>query len=122
MLNILCFILAVYGISNMLVYAEGPFHIFDKYRKFMKTLPSNLGDSTECMICTPTIVGIVISLIDLILVPNVSFTPMSIIMGHWYYFWLIVPLDGAIGSAGSWLIDTIQTYIEAKKESLWTKN
>ena len=111
---IFVFMLAVYGISNILVYAEGPFRIFEKYRSFMHRLPSNIGDGAECMICTPTQVGIVLSLMD-IFSKGVLFTPGNIIFGadHWFFAILI---DGAFASGTTWIIHTFQESLEYAEE------
>ena len=113
MLNLIIFIFVVYGISNMLVYAAGPFNIFEKYRDFMHTMPSNLGEGSECMICTPTQVGIVLSVID-VLLWQFNFTPGNLLIGEYAEFWLLaIALDGALASGTTWLIHTVQEAVES---------
>lgn len=113
-IKLLCFILLVYGISNILVFSDGPWRIFEKYRQYMSKLPSNLGEGATCMICTPTVVGAILGLIDVFLVPSEAFTPFCCIIDHWYYFWLTVPLNGALGSGSTWLLHTLQEKLESQ--------
>lgn len=114
MVILFIFIIMVYGLSNMMVYSEGPFHLFDFYRKVMSKMPSNLGEGANCMICTPCQVGIVLSLLNLFLFPSITFTPCNMIMHNEYSnLWFIIAImDGAIGSGSTWLIHTIQEWFE----------
>jgi hypothetical protein len=95
-----------------MVFSNGPFNLFTKLRDLGDLLPSNLGEVMHCMICFPTWVGIGLSLFDVIVLTDVSFTPFNIIMsndGLWYY---IILLDGATASGGNWLIHTLQEFLE----------
>ena len=110
--NILLFSLVVYGISNMLVYASGPFRMFEKYRDFMDTMPSNIGEGAHCMICTPTQVAIVLSLID-VFTYGVTFTPGNLITDDNSSLWLLaLIIDGGLGSGIAWLLHTAQEALE----------
>ena len=92
----------------MLVYAEGPFHLFDFYRHIMHKMPSNIGHGSECMICTPTWVGILLSIVF-------DNTPSSLVIndnGEWYMLIVTLLVDGCIASGGTWLLHTLQEYFE----------
>lgn len=111
-MELIIFALIEYGLSFALVYSVGPFHIFENFRKITKKLPSNLGESYECMFCTPTQIGIVLSLLNMFILTDVYITPMYI-LSHSTDFWLIkIFLDGFIGGAITYLIHTIQEYFE----------
>lgn len=107
-----CYVFFVYGISNMLVFSEGPMHIFDHYRNFMHKLPSNFGEGSECMICTPMQVGIMISVIDAFLLTDLNFTPCYSTSNSTDMWYIKMLIDGSIGSGASWFIHTIQEYFE----------
>lgn len=111
MLELVIYILCAYGISNILVFADGPFRIFERYREWTETLPSNIGEGSRCMICTPCQVGIALSIIDLLLT-SVSFTPFNVLFHNPSLWYLIIPLDGAITSGSVWLIHTLQEALE----------
>lgn len=107
------YILCAYGIANMFVYSNGPFNFFTHLRNTMDKAPSNLGELFHCMICFPTWVGIVLSIFDIWLLPNISFTPFNILFNNdslWYY---IIPLDMFITSGTVWLINTFQETFES---------
>lgn len=111
--SIIIFSIVVYGLSNCLVYAEGPFRIFEFYRYFMSKMPSNLGHGATCMICTPFQVGIILSLINIFLITDMDFTPMNTLSCYSAEYWYIkIILDGAFGSGVTWLIHTFQECLE----------
>ena len=116
MINLFIFLLTVYGISNIFVYSSGPFHLFEKIREYGDMLPSNLGDMFHCMICFPTWVGIILSLINVFLFPSILFTPFYTLLHNIDLWWLIILLDGAIASGGNWLIHTLQEHLEKNDE------
>jgi hypothetical protein len=110
---IIIYSMCAYGLSNMVVYASGPFNLFTKLRdNSNKYLPSNLGELFECMICFPTWVGIMLSIINIIVCPNLAFTPFNLIFKNIEYWYLIVPFDGFFTSGVVWLIHTFQEMME----------
>ena len=108
------YILCSYGISNIIVYSSGPFEIFTRFRDYMDRMPSNFGELFRCMICFPTWVGIFMSLIDMFLIKDISFTPFNILFNNnidlWYF---IIAFDAAITSGTVWILNTIQEYLES---------
>lgn len=112
MLTFFIFILSVYGLSNMIVYTSGPFNIFD----YIKTLSGNIHSSLEhllsCMICLPTWIGIILSLINILFLNNIYITPANLLIHNSNDWPIIILLDGSIASGGAWLINTIQLWIE----------
>lgn len=105
--------LCAYGLSNMVVYASGPFNMFTKLRENSnKYLPSNLGELFECMICFPTWVGIIMSIINIVFCPEITFTPFMLIFQDITYWYLIIPFDGFFTSGTVWLIHTFQEMME----------
>lgn len=110
------FSVMVYSISNHLVYAHGPFHLYDKIRDIAHKIHPNLGELFECMICFPTWVGMGLSLCNYFLLGNVALTPFMILLNGVAPWWIIMALDGFFGSAVGWLIDTIQSAVERSNQ------
>ena len=108
-LIILLFFILNYGMSNIIVFSNGPFHIFEKFRNLMSELSGQLGELFSCMICYPTWNGMILSALSLIL--GVYFTPFTLLFNGEYVIITIV-LDGAIGSGSTWLIHNIEEYFE----------
>lgn len=110
---IVIYSLCAYGISNMVVYANGPFNLFTKLRENAnKYLPSNLGELFECMICFPTWVGIGLSVLNILVFPEITFTPFNLIFQDINYWYVIIPFDAFFTSGTIWLIHTFQEMME----------
>lgn len=109
---IFIFSILAYSISNHFVYAHGPMHIYDYIRDFAAKIHSNLGELFSCMICFPTWVGFVLSAANLWLLPEVSLTPLMILLNGLAPWWVIIVLDGFFASGIVWLINTAQETLE----------
>ena len=111
--ELIIYLLCAYGVSNMIVYSNGPFNVFNNLRSWFDTFPSNLGEMLHCMICFPTWVGIILSSIDMFCLNECSFTPFNILIRNddlWYY---IIPLDAFLTSGSIWLLHTFQEALES---------
>jgi hypothetical protein len=106
------YIFLSYGISNILVFAAGPFHIFKFYRENIGKIHPHLEEVANCMICTPTWVGIILSLVNIFLVPNFPFTPYNEIIRNKDFWLLIILLDGCTTSGLVWILHTFQEMCE----------
>lgn len=105
----LIFIFLNYGMSNMVVYANGPFHIFSWWRETAFKIHPQLGEMFTCMICYPTWNGMLLSLVSFLI--GIHFTPMmSIFNGE--YWPLAILLDGCVGSGTTWVIHNIEEWFE----------
>ena len=112
-LFILCYVIMAYGLSNLLVYGSGPFNILIRFREICgKRLPT-LGEMLECMMCTSTNVGWVLSLLNIIILPSVPFTPFNILFNNINIWYVIIPFDAFITSGAVWLIHTCQETLES---------
>lgn len=123
MLNLfllIVFILVCYGLSNMVVYSNGPFHIFAKWRVFTNRLSPKFGELFTCMMCFPFWAGVLISAINLFLIGTIAFTPFSIIL-------LTIPptviktiivllFDGLISSGTTWILHNVEEYFESNSK------
>lgn len=109
---IVCYILMSYGLSNLLVYGSGPFDILVKFRELSSKISYTFGQMLECMMCTSTNVGWIISLLNILLIPNIPLTPFNLIFNDISLWYLIIPFDAFITSGAVWLIHTLQESLE----------
>ena len=103
------FILLNYGMSNMVVYANGPFHIFEWWRNTAFKIHPQLGELFTCMICYPTWNGMLLSVVSLLV--GINFTPFTVIFDGSYWL-LAILFDGCVGSGATWVIHNIEEYFE----------
>lgn len=117
--SILCYAVFAYGLSNMVVYARGPFALFEKWRDFAYKTSEGFGELFSCMICFPTWVGIVSSVVD-ILCRGFEFTPFNILLGASAPWWVVVGMDACFTSGVVWFMDQVvsafERYIAANDE------
>ena len=111
-ITFLSYILLSYGLSNLIVYANGPFHIFEKWREISHNIGEQFGELFTCMMCFSTWVGLALSLVNSLLLPVVAFTPFNIILGSVAPFWFIMILDMGFTSAVVWLIHQLEEMME----------
>lgn len=110
-LKIFCYIFFAYGIANMVVYARGPFGVFERWRAFAHRIGDGFGELFSCMICFPTWVGIAASVVDLA-IKGFEFTPFWVLLGPGAPWWLALPLDMCFTSGLVWLLDQAETAME----------
>lgn len=109
----LCYIFMAYGLTNLLVYGSGPFDVLIHFREWMGKIHRTLSDMLECMMCTSTNIGLLLSIINLIFIPNIPFTPFNYIFSDTSLWFLIIPFDACITSGCVWIIHTIQETLES---------
>ena len=113
----LCYILAAYGFSNMMVFGSGPFRIFEWIRYLTNKISDHFGTMFTCMMCFPANLGIICSLINWFFIP-VAITPFNMMLsGHTGLWWLAMLGDCALTSGSVWFIHHIEEYFENKAES-----
>lgn len=89
---IITYTFAIFGLTEMLVFFDGPFDLIAMFRDAMSELSEKLGALFNCIFCTSTWIGIVFSIIDL-LVGGCTFTPFNLIIHNDSLWFIIVPLD-----------------------------
>lgn len=114
---VLMYVLAVYGLSNIIVFGEGPFYILEKWRELMYNIHPNIGKLFSCMMCLPANIGWVASLVDWFLISSIAFTPFNIIFAGTGLWWLAMILDMGFTSGVCWLLYVIDDYFEKKTPS-----
>lgn len=112
---IFVYCVVVYGISNIVVYGSGPFRIFERLREWADDIDEHFGQLFTCMMCFPTNLGIVLSLLDWFLLPAVVFTPFNIAFAAApALWWLAMVFDAAFTSGIVWLIHHVEEWFENK--------
>lgn len=97
-MNLLLFIIAAYGMSNILVFGS----IFNDIRTLIIKNSKFFGDLIQCMMCTSFWVGAFISFFVYSPTQLYNFTnyPLSIFF------------DACIASGAVWILHTVQEYFE----------
>ena len=111
-LTFLSYILFSYGISNMIIFARGPFGIFEKWREFAHTISDGFGELFTCPMCFSTWIGLIFSLINIYLVPMVAFTPFNMIFGVGNHVILTLIMDMGLTSGCVWLLHQLEEMME----------
>lgn len=101
---ILIYALFAYGICNMIIFASGPFGIFEKWRNFAHKISEGFGELFTCPMCLSTWVGLLFSALNIIFVKDVAFTPFNIIFGVGNYIPFVLIMDMGFTSGVVWLI------------------
>lgn len=113
-LIIFIYSIVAYGICNIIVFGSGPFRIFEKIREWSNDINEHFGQLFSCMMCLPTNLGVVLSLLNWFIIP-IAFTPFNILFaGYGSLWWLAMILDGAFTSGIVWLIHHVEEYFENK--------
>ena len=111
-LIIFIYLVACYGIANTIIYARGPFHIFDALHEMAKKIHPQLEEMLSCFICLDWWIGFAFSLLDTFVLTGIAFTPMALLGLPLEYWYVSMFLDGAFTSGAVWLINTVQDALE----------
>ncbi len=112
LITFLSYIICCYGIACIVVYANGPFHIFEKWRNFAHSIHEQFGELFTCMLCFSTWIGLTLSLIDAFLLTSVTFTPFNVILWGVAPFWFIMIMDMGFTSGCVWLLHQLEEMME----------
>lgn len=113
---IFLFSFVCYSATQFVVYLNGPFHIFEKFRKLMQSIHEQLGELISCEACTCTWLSFFLSALNILIIPSVPFTPFNLLLGFTGIWWLIILLDGLFGSGITWMLFRIEDALTAIKE------
>ena len=112
---LVCYILALYGFSDIITQSVGPNYIFVKLRAWAESVGPNFGMLFRCMWCFPTNAGILFSLLNWFLLP-VYISPFNIVFaayhGLWYMSLVAALLDGCFTGAVCALIFNVYDYVD----------
>jgi hypothetical protein len=114
---LIAYIIACYGLSEMVVFSYGPFGVFEKWRKFTKRVSYGLGKLFSCMLCFPTWVGLGMSLLNLLAFPEFAITPFMMILGDTITAnagmgVVIVFMDMIFTAGACWLLYIVEDALE----------
>lgn len=112
MLTLLAYIIFAYGTANMIIFASGPFGVFEKWRNFAHRVSDGFGELFTCPMCLSTWIGLVFSAINIWLVPTVAFTPFNMVFGVGEYIPLVLIMDMGFTSGIVWLIHQFEEMME----------
>tara|TARA_R110000824_G_scaffold57118_11_gene155680 strand:+ start:945 stop:1259 length:315 start_codon:yes stop_codon:yes gene_type:complete len=99
-MEILTWIIAAYGITNILVYGS----IFENLRDKIIIKSDFFGDLIQCMMCTSTWVGFFFSLTFFSPTESMVIIPYSNIF-----------FDGMLASGGVWALNAVVEWFEENK-------
>ena len=111
-IKFIAYILCAYGFCNMIIFAKGPFGIFEWWRSFSHRINKGLGELFTCPMCLSTWCGLFFSAIDIWLVKSVDFTPFNMVFANTNLWWLILLMDMGATSGIVWLIYQFEEMIE----------
>jgi hypothetical protein len=111
-LIIFIYCIAVYGLSNMMVFSSGPFKIFEKIREWSSYISEHFSTLFNCMICLPANIGWIMSLIDWFLLPTIGITPFNILLYGTNLWWVALIGDCCFTSGIVWIIHNIECFFE----------
>lgn len=109
---IFIYILSVYGFTNMLVYLNGPFGIFEYIRKISNSISEGLGELFSCMACCSTWVGIAFNILNVFILSSFAFTPGCILFGCETFSLMSLFVDMTFTSGIIWIIHNIEEFFE----------
>lgn len=102
----------LYGISWMFVFADGPFYIFTGIRRVANAISEHFGKLFSCMVCFPSNLSWVMSLVDWFLIPQIAFTPFNILLAGTGLWWLAMLMDIGFGAGVVWAMHNIVEFFE----------
>ena len=112
---VVCYFIFAYGISIVVTQGVGPFNILVKWRAFADWVGPNFGMLFSCMMCFPTNVGIVMSLLNWFLIPA-CFTPFNLVFADFHNVWwmsiVAALMDGFATAAVCYTVHNINDYID----------
>lgn len=112
---LVCYILFIYGFSDIVTQSVGPGGIFIKIRAWAEHIGPNFGLLFKCMWCFPTNAGIIFSFFNWFLLP-INISPFNMIFanyhGVWYMSFIVALLDGCFTGAICALIYNLYDFID----------
>ena len=89
------YLLAMFGLAELLVYYDGFLHVFDYIRAIANKIHPHVGELFSCVVCCSCWLGIVMSLINSFIISH-PFTPFNIALGGYAPWWIIMILDMSV--------------------------
>lgn len=112
MLTLFAYIIFAYGIVNMIIFARGPFGIFEWWRNAAHRISDGFGELFTCPMCLSTWIGLLFSAINIWVTPNIAFTPFNMVFGTGNYIPFALIMDMGFTSGIVWLIHQFEEMME----------
>lgn len=112
-ITLLIYVIVCYGVANTVIFARGPFHVFEKMHSYFTEHHPMLEELSSCFICSGWWYGLVFSAINMTFFPGTPVTPMAIIGIPSELWYVTLFCDGAFTSGALWLTHTCQGALEA---------
>lgn len=106
------YLIAAYGLSNMVVFGSGPLRVFEWVRYLSNRINEHFGKLFSCMMCFPANLGLFFSIIDWFLIKQAAILPFNILLAGTGLWWLAAILDCCFTSGGVWLIHNVESFFE----------
>ncbi len=119
-LIIFLYVIAVYGLSNMMVHASGPFRLFERIRNGAEYISEHFGQLFNCMMCLPANLGWIFCLINWFFIPT-PITPFCILLWGTGLWWVALIGDICFASGMTWIIHNIELFFESIAEGTSSK-
>jgi hypothetical protein len=112
MLTLFAYIIFAYGIVNMIIFARGPFGVFEWWRNTAHHISDGFGELFTCPMCLSTWIGLLFSAINIWVTPNIAFTPFNMVFGTGNYIPFVLIMDMGFTSGIVWLIHQFEEMME----------
>lgn len=106
--TLIVYSICAYGISNMIVYMDGPFHVFTAFRQAMQKIGKAFGDLVSCMACVSTWVGIFFNVVNVWFTPEIPLTPAYSVFGLSTHWLIALIIDMGFTSGLVWLLHNLE--------------
>lgn len=110
------YLLFCYGCSEIVTSGIGPKNIFFRFREWSENVGPNFAMLFKCMLCFPTNLGIVTSLLNWFLLPDLAVTPFNMMFTEEYHVWYIslvaAIMDGCIVGAVCHFLWNLEDFID----------
>ena len=110
-----CYVMFCYGCSEIFTHGIGPKNIFVRIRVWAENIGPNFGLLFRCMLCFPTNLGILMSILDWFFIP-IEITPFNMMFADYLSnWWLLIPtaiMDGCLTGGICSFIYNVYDYID----------
>ena len=115
MLQITIFSLIIYTVSFAIVYKKPA--VAKPFEWLMKTI--GLGESLNCMICTPLWIGGIVSALNIFILPSMAITPSLVIFGEpsgWLEYTVSILMDMFSVASIVFIVDQILLFVTENRK------
>lgn len=114
-IKLITYSICAYALAEMMVFARGPFGLFNLIRYGASKISDGLAELFGCMLCLPMWIGMAFSVLNIFVIPSMSFVPSMVVYGLPLSKGAIVfnvIADGLFTAGVSWLLYQIESFVE----------